>query len=269
VEVRTDDEVYRVDAVWLGPPKATFPWRARYVAWGVGILVFFLTLTVERWVGFGFGFFSLAWALVITVGLTRFLCSRISHERPLGAVLALWMRELTSPREKSAGPGGAVSATRVRVHAQRPRPKDRTTEAAARRTPKAVEAPRYGPGRQQRAVTSSWQHGQTAGSQIAGTQPVGTQPPGPIAVTGRQPLPPTPPGWQQPANPQRYQPHYGGPEEPWSVRRDPTQDQGRTHRDQTPGQGQTPGWGQVPGAMPESRSEPVTRSRSRRAARRR
>ena len=33
--VRTDDEVYRVDAVWLGPPRATFPWRARYVSYGV------------------------------------------------------------------------------------------------------------------------------------------------------------------------------------------------------------------------------------------
>src|SRR5436309_14042886 len=83
VRVRTDDEVYRVDAVWLGPPKATFPWRARYVAWGVGILVFLLTLTVERWIGFGFGFFTVAWGLVITVVLTRFICSKISHDRPL------------------------------------------------------------------------------------------------------------------------------------------------------------------------------------------
>ena len=48
MRVRTDDEVYRVDAVWLGPPKATFPWRARYVAWGVGIVVFLVGLMSER-----------------------------------------------------------------------------------------------------------------------------------------------------------------------------------------------------------------------------
>ena len=36
VLVRTDDEVYRVDSVWLGPPRATFPWRARYVSYGLG-----------------------------------------------------------------------------------------------------------------------------------------------------------------------------------------------------------------------------------------
>jgi hypothetical protein len=125
VRVRTDDEVYRVDAVWLGPPKATFPWRARYVAWGVGILVFFLVLTGERWVGFGFGFFTVAWALVITVVVTRLIGSRISHERPLGAVFTMWVRELTSPRESAAGGGGAASATRIRVRAHRPRPKPR------------------------------------------------------------------------------------------------------------------------------------------------
>lgn len=129
MRIRTDDEVYRVDAVWLGPPRATFPWRARYVAWGVGVVVFLLVLTFERWVGLGFDFFNTAWALVATVVLTRFICNRISHERPLGAVMTMWARELTAPRETNAGQGGAVSATRVRVNAQRPRPKPRRTRA--------------------------------------------------------------------------------------------------------------------------------------------
>ncbi|HEY2696406.1 MAG TPA: hypothetical protein VGJ45_13120 [Pseudonocardiaceae bacterium] len=123
MQVRTDDEVYRVDAVWLGPPKATFPWRARYVAWGVGILVFFIVFGIQRAIGFGFGFFTIAWGLIITVGLTRFICSRISHERPLTAVLTMWGRELTAPREATGGTGGAASATRVRVRGTRPRPR--------------------------------------------------------------------------------------------------------------------------------------------------
>jgi len=125
VRVRTDDEIYRVDAVWLGPPKATFPWRARYVAWGVGILVFVLALAVERFIGFSVGFFTFAWALVATIVLTRLICSRISHERPLGAVFTMWVRELNSPRETSAGAGGAASATRVRMRSGRPRPRQR------------------------------------------------------------------------------------------------------------------------------------------------
>jgi hypothetical protein len=122
VRIRTDDEVYRVDAVWLGPPRATMPWRARYVAWGVGAVVFLVVLTVERRMGISL-FWSVAWGIVITIVLTRLICSRISHERPLTSVTAMWVRELTAPRERTAGDGGAVSATRVRVRGERPRPR--------------------------------------------------------------------------------------------------------------------------------------------------
>jgi len=131
--VRTDDEVYRVDAVWLGPPKATFPWRARYVAWGVGIVVFLVVTAVQRQVGFGFDFINTGWGFVITIALTRFICTRISHERPLSAVVAMWVRELNSPREKTSGRGGAASAARIRVNRQRPRRRTRRDRAAERR----------------------------------------------------------------------------------------------------------------------------------------
>lgn len=123
MRIRTDDDVYRVDAVWLGPPKATFPWRARYVAWGVGVPVFLLVLTVERQMGISFGFFSTAWAFVATIAITRLITAKISHERPLGSVMTMWARELRTPRERSSGAGGAVSASKVRVRAERPRPK--------------------------------------------------------------------------------------------------------------------------------------------------
>jgi hypothetical protein len=126
LRIRTDDEVYRVDAVWLGPPKATFPWRARYVAWGVGTVVFLVVLGVERQVGIGFSFFSTAWALLITILLTRLIGTRISHERPLTAVAAMWVRELTTPRKRIAARGGAASVAQVRVQRDRPRPGQRS-----------------------------------------------------------------------------------------------------------------------------------------------
>lgn len=126
MKLRTDDEVYRVNAVWLGPPKATFPWQARYVAYGVGIPVFLAVLFAERQVGIGFGFFSTAWALVITVAITRWLCARITHERPLGAVLAMWLHELTTPREAGRPTGAAADFSRLRVAPARPRPRPGT-----------------------------------------------------------------------------------------------------------------------------------------------
>lgn len=122
MQIRTDDDVYRVDAVWLGPPKATFPWRARYVAWGVGIVMFLVVLGVERQLGIGFSLFSTAWGLLITIVLTRLIGSRISHERPLTAVALMWARELTAPRRVTTARGGAASAARIRVQRERPRP---------------------------------------------------------------------------------------------------------------------------------------------------
>lgn len=162
MRIRTDDEVYRVDAVWLGPPRATMPWRARYVAWGVGVVVFLLVLTVERRMGISL-FWSIAWGLVATVVITRLICSRISHERPLGAVAAMWVRELTAPREATTGDGGAVSATRVRVRAERPRPRRRQDRqrAGERRRDQGRQPVRRGDRLQSRKDSSSGRRGRT------------------------------------------------------------------------------------------------------------
>ena len=113
--VRTDDEVYRVDSVWLGPPRATFPWRARYVSYSVGLVVMILVMFVQRRVGIGLDFFSVAWALVITVVVTRFLGKKIDYERPLGQVVELFRHEVRGPRARVAVGGGSVRFTHVRV----------------------------------------------------------------------------------------------------------------------------------------------------------
>ena len=117
VLVRTDDEVYRVDSVWLGPPRATFPWRARYVSYGVGLLVMIGVMFVQRRIGIGLDFFSVAWALVITIVVTRFLGQRINYERPLGQVVALFQQELRGPRRRTQVAGGEVRSAHVKVAA--------------------------------------------------------------------------------------------------------------------------------------------------------
>ncbi|MEU6700057.1 hypothetical protein [Pseudonocardia sp. NPDC046786] len=120
--VRTDDEVYRVDAVWLGPPRATFPWRARYVSYGVGLLVMMLIMMIQRRLGIGLDFFSVAWALVGTVAITRFLGHKIDYERPLGQVLAHFWAEVTGPRADPRANGGSVRARHVRIQTSRNQP---------------------------------------------------------------------------------------------------------------------------------------------------
>ena len=120
--VRTDDEVYRVDSVWLGPPRATFPWRARYVSYSVGLVVMILVMFVQRRVGIGLDFFSVAWALVITVVVTRFLGKKIDYERPLGQVVELFRHEVRGPRARTTVAGGPVRAGHVRLSRARTRP---------------------------------------------------------------------------------------------------------------------------------------------------
>jgi hypothetical protein len=115
VLVRTDDEIYRVDSIWLGPPRATFPWRVRYVGYGVGLLVMIAVMFVQRRIGIGLDFFSVAWALVITIVVTRFVGKRIDYERPLGQVVELFRLELTGPRKRTAATGGEVRSRHVRV----------------------------------------------------------------------------------------------------------------------------------------------------------
>ena len=98
-----DDEIYNVDAVWLGPPRNTLPWRARYVAYGVGLVVFVLLQAIERRLGIGLGFFSMAYSVLATVGLTRLILSVVDHDRPLGSVLAAFAHEVGAPREATKG----------------------------------------------------------------------------------------------------------------------------------------------------------------------
>ncbi|WP_433504953.1 hypothetical protein ACQP04_36365 [Pseudonocardia halophobica] len=120
--VRTDDEVYRVDSVWLGPPRATFPWRARYVSYGVGLLVMIVIMFLQRRIGIGLDFFSVAWALVLTVVATRFLGKKIDYERPLSQVAEHFRHEVTGPRRRRRGAGGPVRFAHVRTRRALPRP---------------------------------------------------------------------------------------------------------------------------------------------------
>ncbi|KID27972.1 hypothetical protein HQ32_04767 [Prauserella sp. Am3] len=184
MRIRTDDEIYRVDAVWLGPPKATFPWRARYVAWGVGIPLFLVILGIERQLGIGFGFFSTAWAFVLAIALTRLITAKISHERPLSAVFAMWLRELQTPREQPRPTGGAASASKIKVRAERPLPKNKrrahassaygaTTGPAAGDRARQVRTNRTAPPQGYPAADSTARAHRRSGRIPAGQAPVG------------------------------------------------------------------------------------------------
>ena len=120
MRVPVDDEIYNVNAVWLGPPHRTLPFRARYVAYAVGALVFVLTQVVERRLGIGLGFFTLAYSVLATVGLTRLILSVVDADRPLASVVAAFAHEVGAPRERSAPQQAMIRPARVRAVPHRP-----------------------------------------------------------------------------------------------------------------------------------------------------
>lgn len=135
-----DDEIYNVNAVWLGPPNKTLPFRARYVAYAVGALVFVLLQVIERRLGIGLGFFSLAYTLLVTVGLTRLILNVVDADRPLGSVIAGFAHEVGAPRERTRPTVGLMHPARVRAVPTHPSRAQRKaarlqTRAASREAP--------------------------------------------------------------------------------------------------------------------------------------
>jgi hypothetical protein len=104
-----DDEIYRVNPVWLGPPQLTLPWRARYVAYGVWIAAFLLIFSLVRLVLLlPLTVWVVAWSLVLTTVVTRLICRRIDFEKPLSSVLATFTHEIAGPRRRRAARRGVV-----------------------------------------------------------------------------------------------------------------------------------------------------------------
>lgn len=140
-EISSDDDLYRVNGIWLGPPGATMPWRARYVAWGMGIALALATFALAR-IWFPFDFFTLAWPVVIAITLTRLIGSKITPDRPLSAVLTMFVREIATPRQKRDHTGGAAATTEVRITQHRARPAQPASEQLASAAPIDSPAPR-------------------------------------------------------------------------------------------------------------------------------
>lgn len=133
MRVHVDDDIYRVDGVWLGPPQRTLPWRARYVAYGVGLGVFLLLQIVERRIGIGISFWSLSYSLLITIALTRLALSVVDHDRTVWSVVMAFVHEIGAPRA-----GG-----RPRTAVFRPRSIRRRRPRRERRALRRTRAPRH------------------------------------------------------------------------------------------------------------------------------
>src|SRR5512142_484606 len=100
MRVAPDDEVYRVNTVWLGPRGLTFPWTARYIAYAVWLLAFLLILLVEALTPIDVGL-PPVWEISIATLFTYAVMGLVDHERPISAVWQTFMADISAPRRPS------------------------------------------------------------------------------------------------------------------------------------------------------------------------
>ena len=112
--LRPDDDVYRVDAVWLGPQGMTLPWTARYTAYGIWLFLFVSILLVEAVLPMRVSV-PPVWEIVITVLVTYALTGVIDHERPVRSVWQLLRAEICAPRAARSPVPVRFTPSRVRL----------------------------------------------------------------------------------------------------------------------------------------------------------
>ncbi|GAA1930724.1 hypothetical protein [Streptantibioticus ferralitis] len=93
----TDDAVYEVDDVFLGPPRGTLPWRARYQAYAVGGVLLLLMLITEKKLGI-IGFWPAVYGLIAVIGTTRYVMRHVTHEHTVKALIQTFWHEVRAHR---------------------------------------------------------------------------------------------------------------------------------------------------------------------------
>lgn len=128
--------------MWLGPPRATFPWRATYASYLVGFLIFIAVLFIQRRLGIAFNIFPTAWAVVIAVFLTRVISRKVNYEKGVIQLFEHFWAEVTGPRERADRRRTVMRSNHVRV--RRPEPMSsvrRVTQRTAAGRPSAHTVP--------------------------------------------------------------------------------------------------------------------------------
>jgi hypothetical protein len=152
VRLRVDDEIYRVDGVWLGPPRRTLPWRARYIAYAVGLGVFIVLQVLERRLGIAISFWSLAYSLLATIAVTTAVLRAVDHDRTITSLVSAFGHEVGAPRLDTREQSTTWRVDKVRIrpgrlprrvrHERHDDARSSSTRSSSARTSSTGTAPR-------------------------------------------------------------------------------------------------------------------------------
>ena len=101
MEMPTDDEIYRVDDVFLGPPGIALPFRARYRSLGIGAAVALIVVLIELKLH-AINVMGVIWALFFAYAAATVAGRYIDHERTIRSTLKALGHEVTAPRHRPA-----------------------------------------------------------------------------------------------------------------------------------------------------------------------
>lgn len=99
----TDDDVYAVDDIFLGPPRMTLPFRARYQAYVVGAALMVLLVIVLHKVGL-LQFWPTAFGALTVVWATSKIMQHVSYDRTVKSLLITGWYEVRAPRARRPSP---------------------------------------------------------------------------------------------------------------------------------------------------------------------
>lgn len=112
--VLPDDEIYRVDEVFLGPERFRFPWRWTYRQYGVAVVTFLALQGIERQLGIGIGVWPVLFAGLLTVWITRQVHEGINWDRGIKVAFEEMHLEMIGPREDTKTVRAALTVARSR-----------------------------------------------------------------------------------------------------------------------------------------------------------
>lgn len=117
MRLQTDDDVHRLRLVFLGMKDVTWPFEARYLAWGTWAIVAMLSLIILMLTSL-FTPATAIWALVLSVLATRYVMRWVDADHTLRSVVGTvsgetsgWIKRSRKTQSRSR----CVSTRSVRV----------------------------------------------------------------------------------------------------------------------------------------------------------
>lgn len=95
--VEPDDDVWRFQSVWLGPPGYTLPFHVRYVAYVLGASIYVGIILIEAVLPVVSVSTPPFYELLVTLLVTALIMNAVDHDKPLAAAVQTTVGALRSP----------------------------------------------------------------------------------------------------------------------------------------------------------------------------